>query len=110
MTLKEAVEKRIINEDIDVIAILVDIEEPKTITKADKTLIKCDWIVADPVGQITMSAIIWNDKIKADRSLIGKAVLLSRFNLHDYNGSLSLNTKMRSSIQTVNRHLYQQFE
>jgi hypothetical protein len=56
-----------------------------------------------------MNIILWNDKVKLDAKLVGKCVLLNRFKLHDYNGSLSLNSSFRSSIQAVNEHIYQQF-
>lgn len=53
---------------------------------------------------------MWNERIKPDRSMIGKTVLLGRFTLHNYNGSLTLSSKTRSSIQAVNNHPYQQYE
>ena len=67
-------------------------------------------MIAEPLEQKKIHAIVWNDKIKADGALIGKTVLLSRFALHNYNGSLTLNSKARSSIQIANYPPYQQLE
>ena len=60
-----------------------------------------NWIVVDPIAQKKIQAVLWNDKIRADQSLVGKIILLSRFALHNYNGSLTLNSKVRSSIQVA---------
>lgn len=65
-------------------------------------------MIAEPLDQKRIHAIIWNDKIKSDASMVGKTILLSRFTLHNYNGSLTLNSKARSSIQIANYPPYQQ--
>ncbi len=52
---------------------------------------------------------MWGDRINPDQSLIGKTIMMSRFTLHNYNGSLTLNSKIRSSIQLAN-HQYQAME
>lgn len=50
-----------------------------------------------------MYAVMWNDRIAPDQSLVGKTIIMNRFTLHNYNGSLSLNSKMRSSVQIGTR-------
>lgn len=50
-----------------------------------------------------MSAVMWNDRITPDQSLVGKTIIMNRFSLHNYNGSLTLNSKMRSSVQIGTR-------
>ena len=86
--------------------ILVDIEEPKDIVKDGKNLKLWNWVIADPLEQKKIHAVIWNDKIKHDLALIGKTIILSRFTLHNYNGSLTLNSKVRSSIQVANYPMF----
>lgn len=86
---------------------MTEIEEPKEITKGDKVLTRINWVIADPMQHKRIHAVLWNDKIKADSSMVGKTIILSRFTLHNYNGSLTLNSKMRSAIQLANTHAYQ---
>ena len=68
-----------------------------------------NWVIVDPIQQKKINAILWNDKIKADYSLVGKTVILSRFVLHNYNGSLTLNSRARSSIQLAEYPQYNQY-
>lgn len=88
---------------------MVEIEDPKEISKGDKQLTRWNWMIVDPLEQKRIHAVLWNDKIKPDYSLVGKTVLLSRFALHNYNGSLTLNSKARSSIQEANYPPYEQY-
>ena len=46
--------------------ILVDIEEPKDIVKDGKNLKLWNWVIADPLEQKKIHAVLWNDKIKHD--------------------------------------------
>jgi hypothetical protein len=107
ITLGDLITKPIFDQEFDIIGILVGIEEPKEITKGDKVLKRWNWSVADPIQAKTIHAVLWNDKIKPDPSLIGRTIILSRFALHNYNGSLTLNSKARSSIQLASQHSYQ---
>jgi hypothetical protein len=75
--------------------------------KGDKVLKRWNWAIADPILAKTIHAVLWNDKIKPDLSLIGRTIILNRFVLHDYKGSLTLNSKPRSSIQLASQHPYQ---
>lgn len=70
---------------------------------------KWNWVIADPIQEKRIYAIMWGDRISPDQSLIGKTIIMSRFTLHNYNGSLSLNSKIRSGIQLAN-HPYQTME
>lgn len=85
------------------LCVLVEIEEPKEIIKGDKVLKRWNWVVADPAEEKKMYAVLWNDRITPDQTLVGKTVIMNRFSLHNYNGSLSLNSKMRSSVQLATR-------
>lgn len=107
ITLSDVLTKRIYDQEFDILGILVEIEDPKDISKGDKTLIKWNWVIADPLQEKKIHAVLWNDKVKPNYSLIGKTVLLSNFILHNYNGSLTLSSKARSSIQLANYAPYQ---
>lgn len=65
-----------------------------------------NWVIVDPIQEKRIYAILWGDRINPDQSLIGKTIIMSRFTLHNYNGSLTLNSKIRSGIQLAN-HQYQ---
>lgn len=79
--------------------------------KGEKKLLRTNWTFADPIRKFSINAVVWNDKIKQNADLIGKTCLLSSFTLHDYNGSLTLNSKMRSNISLISvRHDYQKVE
>lgn len=110
LSLGQVLEKGVFDQEFDILGILVEIEEAKEIMKEGRTLSKVNWVIAEPLDQKRIHAIIWNDKIKSDASMIGKTILLSRFTLHNYNGSLTLNSKARSSIQVANYPPYQQLE
>jgi hypothetical protein len=73
-------------------------EDPKEISKGDKLLTRYNWVIADPIQKKRIHAVLWNDRLN-DTNLIGRTVILSRFVLHDYNGSLTLNSKVRSTIK-----------
>jgi hypothetical protein len=66
-----------------------------------------NWVIADPIQEKKIHAVTWNENVKPDSSLIGKTVLLNRFTLHSYNGSLTLNSKARCNIQAANYPQYQ---
>ena len=42
--------------------------------------------------------------------LFGKAIILSRFKLHEYKNALTLTSNYRSSLIPVNDHVYQKYE
>jgi hypothetical protein len=63
-----------------------------------------NWVIADPIQQKKIHAVMWNDRIVPDPSLIGRTVIMGRFILHNYNGSLTLNSKIRSSVQLATHH------
>ena len=67
---------------------------------------KWNRVIVDPIQEKRIYGILWGDRITPDQSLIGKAIMMSRFTLHNYNGSLTLNSKIRSGIQLAN-HQYQ---
>lgn len=67
-------------------------------------------MVADPNEEKKMYAVMWNDRINPDQTLIGKTIILNRFTLHNYNGSLSLTSKIRSSVQLATRGNHQMEE
>lgn len=77
--------------------------------KGDRMLKRWNWVIADPIQEKRIYAIMWGDRINPDKSLIGKTIIMSRFTLHNYNGSLTLNSKIRSGIQLAN-HQYQAME
>lgn len=103
-------QKGIFDQEFDILGVLVEIEEPKELQKDGKNLIKWNWVIADPLEHKKIHAVLWNDKIKADHSLIGKTLILSRFTLHNYNGSLTLNSKARSSIQTATYPIFESMQ
>ena len=78
--------------------------------KDDKPLKKTNLLIADPIKNITLHAVIWNESLIPDSSLIGKAIILSRFKLNEYKNSLSLAAVYKSSIIPVESHPYQQYE
>jgi hypothetical protein len=41
--------------------------------------------------------------------MVGQVVILNHFALHNYNGSLSLSSKPRATIQLTNSHPYQEY-
>ncbi len=41
--------------------------------------------------------------------LVGKSIILSRFKLSEYKGSLTLNSNYRSNVIAVKDHAYQQY-
>lgn len=90
--------------------ILVEVEEPKEFNKDGKTLTRWNWVIVDPMHHKSIHAVIWNDRIKRDAALIGKTVILSRFTLHNYNGSLTLNSKARSGVQAADYPSFQALE
>ena len=107
ITLDNLLSKGVVEQQYDILGILTEIEEPKEIIKGDKTLKRWIWVVADPIQEKKIHAVLWNDKIKPDFSLVGKTILLTRFTLHNYNGSLTLNSKIRSGIQIATYPEYQ---
>lgn len=60
-------------------------------------------MVVDPNEEKKMYAVMWNDRINPDQTLIGKTVIMNRFSLHNYNGSLNLTSRVRSSVQLATR-------
>ena len=85
----------------------MNIEEPKEITKDGRTLTLENWVIVDPIEQKKVNAVLWNSKIKADQSLVGKTLILSRFTLHNYNGCITINSKVRSNIQVADYPAFQ---
>jgi hypothetical protein len=67
-------------------------------------------IVADPVRSITLHAVLWNENIIPSASLVGKAVILSRFKLSEFKNTLSLASVHRSSIIPVSDHAFKKHE
>ena len=104
------IEKQIFDQEYDIVGILVEIEEPKEITKGDKVLTRCNWVIADPIAEKRIHAVFWNDRIAADSTLIGSTLIFSRFTLHNYNGSFSLNSKIRSGVQRAAQHPFKSLE
>lgn len=90
--------------------ILINIEATIEVKKEDRLLKKTNMLVADPIKNITLHAIVWNENLIPDNSLIGKAIILSRFKLTEYKSSLSLSSIFKSSIIPVESHHYQQLE
>jgi hypothetical protein len=109
ITLNDLLNKQIYDQEFDIIGILAEIEEPKEITKGDKVLTRWNWTIADPIQEKKIHAVMWNDRFLPDQSLVGKTIIMSRFTLHNYNGSLTLNSKIRSGIQLAT-HAYQTME
>lgn len=60
--------------------------------------------------RVLISAVVWNDKVKSDATLVGRTVILSHFALNEYRNSLSLSSKIRSTIQPAAKHPYIQYE
>jgi hypothetical protein len=106
VTLGDVLSNQVFNQEFDVIGILVEIELPKEFTKDGKILKRRNWIIADPLQKKRIYAIMWNDRIAPDHSLVGKAILLNQFILYNYNGYITLNSKIRSSVQPAS-HMYQ---
>jgi hypothetical protein len=80
------------------------------VKKDDKPLKKTNLLIADPIKNITLHAVVWNESLVPDSSLIGKAIILSRFKLNEYKNALSLTSVYKSSILPVESHHYQQYE
>jgi hypothetical protein len=106
VTLGDVLSNQVFNQEFDVIGILVEIELPKEFNKDGKILKRRNWIIADPLQKKRIYAIMWNDRIAPDHSLVGKAILLNQFILYNYNGYITLNSKIRSSVQPAS-HMYQ---
>ncbi len=109
ITLGECVERKIIGQEFDVVCILVSIQDTIEVKKDDKPLRKTNLLVADPLKGLTLHAVIWNDALIPDQSLIGKAIILSRFKLSEYKSSLTLGSTYKSSLMPVESHIYQQY-
>lgn len=60
ITLGEVYDKKVFNQEFDVIAYVDEVKEESTIQKADKTLKIRELMLADPEYKITMSARLWN--------------------------------------------------
>ncbi len=73
-------------------------------------LTRCNWVIADPIAEKRIHAVFWNDRIMADSTLIGSTLIFNRFTLHNYNGSLTLNSKIRSSVQRAAQHSFRSLE
>jgi len=54
--------------------------------------------MADPVAKMTIDVVVWNDKIVPNHALIGKTVLLNKFQLSLFKGTLSLTCYQQSNI------------
>lgn len=67
ITLEQLLYEKILGQEYDIIAILVDIEEPKEFNKEGRTLLRWNWVFADPKAKKVINAILWNDKIKPNR-------------------------------------------
>ncbi len=96
-----------IGQEFDVVCILIKIEETTEVKKEDKLLKKTNFLIADPMKNISLHAVVWNENLVPDNSLIGKAVILSRFKLNEYKSSLTLTSVYKSSIIPVDSHHYQ---
>ena len=97
-------------QEFDIVGVLVEVEEPKEITKGDRNLTLCNWVIADPTTRVTVHAAFWNDRIRSDPSWIGRTILMGRFFLRNHNGSVTIGPKSRSSVQPVTEHPYQRLE
>jgi protoporphyrinogen oxidase len=104
------VERKVIGQEFDVVCILIKIEETTEVKKEEKLLKKTNFLIADPMKNISLHAVVWNENLVPDNSLIGKAVILSRFKLNEYKSSLTLTSVYKSSIIPVDSHHYQQLE
>jgi hypothetical protein len=89
---------------------LVNIEDTVEVKKNERPLKKTNLLVADPVKNITMYAVVWGEALIPDRSLIGKSIILGRFILKEYKESFNLSSVIRSSIIPVENHAYQKLE
>lgn len=110
ITLGDCVERRVIGQEFDVVCILIKIEETTEVKKDDRMLKKTNLLIADPMKNISLHAVVWNDNLVPDNSLVGKAIILSRFKLNEYKSSLNLTSVYKSSIIPVESHHYQQLE
>lgn len=61
---------------------MINIEDTVEVKKDDKLLKKTNLLVADPIKNITVYAVIWNENLIPERSLIGKTIILTRFKLN----------------------------
>jgi hypothetical protein len=110
ITLADCVERRIIGQEFDVVCILVNVEETIEVKKEEKLLRKTNLMVADPIKGLAIHAIVWNDSLIPERSLIGKTVILSRFKLSEFKGALTLGSTYKSSIFPSQSHNYTKYE
>lgn len=78
--------------------------------KEEKLLKKTNLLVADPTKNITIHAVIWSENLIPEHSLIGKAVVLTRFKLSEYKESLTLGSIYKSNILPCEAHQYMQYE
>lgn len=81
MTLANVYEKRILNQEFDVVAYVVSVKEETSFQKDDKTLTLKEVVLADPEAQITMSVNLWRWKQEFGNEMVGKVLIFSRFML-----------------------------
>ena len=64
LTLAQLVANNQLDQEFDVVGVLAAIEEPQEFNKGEKVLVKVNWVIADPTAQITIHAVLWNERIR----------------------------------------------
>jgi hypothetical protein len=97
-------DKKIFNQEFDVVAYVVEIKEENKINKEDKVLTMKEVIAADPDEKITMAIRLWNWKEEFGNDMIDKVLIFTRFSLKQYKDSISVSNGFRSSITSFHNH------
>ena len=104
ITLGEVYDRKVLHQDFDVIAYVVEVKPETSYQKNDKTVVVRDIVVADPIAKLTMNARLWRWGQEISTDMVGKVVIFSRFSMNEYKGSLSLSSNMRSSLIFTHEH------
>lgn len=110
ITLGQGYERKVFNQDFDIVAYVVEVKPETTFQKNDKSFVVRDLVVADPEARLTMNARLWRWNQEITNDMVGKVIILSRFTFHDYKGSVSLSSNVRSSIITTHQHPMRSYE
>lgn len=85
------------DKQYDVVAILLQVGEEKTIEKDEgKIIYKRSLIIGDPEKRKSMEAILWGRNIPISENLTGKTIILKHFRLNRYREMLSLCSTFKS--------------
>lgn len=94
------------NTEVDVVGIVKEIKNSYDINakSGNKTLRKRTIVICDPINKVEIDAVFWNELTEIDENLLYKPVLLLEFRIHEYNGSISINSSIRSKVIELKDH------